>query len=57
MSQQGSMSMMELYIETLTGVLMELMVHPYETVYNVKAKINRLEGRWLTLTDLHGSLM
>lgn len=45
MSQQGSISMMELYIETLTGVLMELMVHPYDTVYNVKAKINKLEGK------------
>lgn len=36
--------MIELYIETLTGVLMELMAYPYETVYNIKSKIYKLEG-------------
>ena len=38
--------MMELTIETLTGASVELLVSPYETVYDIKAKIQKLEG-WL----------
>ena len=35
---------MDLFIETLTGTAFELRVSPFETVMNVKAKIQRLEG-------------
>ncbi|XP_061857436.1 AN1-type zinc finger protein 4 isoform X2 [Colius striatus] len=35
---------MELFIETLTGTCFELRVSPFETVFSVKAKIQRLEG-------------
>lgn len=38
-------SIMELFIETLTGTCFELHVSPFETVISVKAKIQRLEGR------------
>lgn len=37
---------MELYVETLTGTIFELHVSPFETVISVKAKIQRVEGRW-----------
>ena len=37
--------MMELYIETLTGTAFELRVSPYETVQDVKARIQHLEGK------------
>ena len=37
--------MMELYIETLTGTAFELRVSPYETVQDVKARIQKLEGK------------
>ena len=36
---------MELYIETLTGTEMKLRVSPYETILNVKARIQKLEGK------------
>lgn len=36
--------MMELYIESLTGTAFELRVSPYETVQDVKARIQKLEG-------------
>ncbi|XP_056292037.1 AN1-type zinc finger protein 4 isoform X1 [Pseudoliparis swirei] len=35
---------MELFIETLTGTCFELRVLPFEAVFSVKAKIQRLEG-------------
>lgn len=35
---------MELYVETLTGVAFELRVSPYETIIDVKAKIQKFEG-------------
>ncbi|XP_028408395.1 AN1-type zinc finger protein 4-like [Dendronephthya gigantea] len=35
---------MDLFIETLTGTAFELRVNPFETIMNVKAKIQRLEG-------------
>ncbi|ELU10002.1 hypothetical protein CAPTEDRAFT_103555 [Capitella teleta] len=35
---------MELYIETLTGTAFELRVSPYETIQDVKARIQKLEG-------------
>ncbi|XP_077115207.1 AN1-type zinc finger protein 4 [Ranitomeya variabilis] len=35
---------MELFIETLTGTSFELRVSPFETIFCVKAKIQRLEG-------------
>ena len=35
---------MDLFIETLTGTAFELRVSPFETIMNVKAKIQRLEG-------------
>ena len=37
---------MELYIETLTGAAFELRVSPFETIMSVKAKIQRLEGKY-----------
>lgn len=37
-------NMMELYIETLTGTAFELRVHPAETVQDVKARIQKMEG-------------
>ena len=42
--------MMELYIETLTGAAFELRVSPYETIQNVKARIQKLEGELSKLT-------
>lgn len=35
---------MDLFIETLTGTAFELRVSPFETIMNVKAKLQRLEG-------------
>ncbi|RDD47411.1 AN1-type zinc finger protein 4 [Trichoplax sp. H2] len=35
---------MELYVETLTGIAFELRVSPYETIIDVKAKIQKFEG-------------
>lgn len=37
---------MDLFIETLIGTAFELRVSPFETVVNVKAKIQRLEGSY-----------
>ena len=42
--QEQGFKMMELYIETLTGTVFELRVSPYETVQDVKARIQKLEG-------------
>ncbi len=39
---------MDLFIETLTGTAFELRVSPFETIMNVKAKIQRLEGKFKT---------
>ena len=41
---EKGLKMMELYIETLTGTAFELRVSPYETVQDVKARIQKLEG-------------
>jgi AN1-type zinc finger and ubiquitin domain-containing protein 1 len=40
---------LELYIETLTGTAFELRVSPYETVQDVKARIQKLEGESLSI--------
>jgi AN1-type zinc finger and ubiquitin domain-containing protein 1 len=39
---------MELFIETLTGTTFELRVSPFETIMSVKAKIQRLEGEFIS---------
>ena len=43
--QEKGASMMELYIETLTGTAFELRVHPGETVQDIKARIQKMEGK------------
>lgn len=40
---------MDIFIETLTGVSFELHVSPNETVMSIKSKIQRAEGKILTL--------
>jgi len=35
---------MDLYIETLTGTVFELRVSPFETIFSIKSKVQRLEG-------------
>jgi len=47
--------MMELYIETLTGTAFELRVSPYETVQDVKARIQKLEGKSYVSCQCHDS--
>ena len=42
---EKGLKMMELYIETLTGTAFELRVSPYETIQDVKARIQKLEGK------------
>lgn len=46
MGTKETVTEMELYIETLTGTFFELRVSPFETIMSVKAKIQRLEGRF-----------
>ena len=35
---------MEVWIKTLTGTSLQLLVSPYDSVYNVKFRIQKLEG-------------
>ena len=35
---------MEIWIKTLTGASLQLLVSPYDSVYNVKFRIQKLEG-------------
>lgn len=38
--------LMDLYIETLTGTAFELRVSPFDSIMSIKARIQRLEGKW-----------
>jgi hypothetical protein len=42
-----SVSLMELFIETLTGAAFEMKVHPADTIHDVKARIQKTEGEIL----------
>lgn len=46
---------MELLIETLTGTCFQLRVSPFETIISVKAKIQRLEGRFAFIAHVEES--
>jgi len=35
---------MEIWIKTLTGASLQLLVSPYDSVYNLKFRIQKLEG-------------
>ena len=47
---------MELWIKTLTGGSLQLLVSPYDSVYNVKFRIQKLEGGHLYLIAICLSL-
>lgn len=46
-----SVSLMELFIETLTGAAFEMKVHPTDTIHDVKARIQKTEGEFLAPKD------
>jgi len=41
---------MEIWIKTLTGASLQLLVSPYDSVFNVKFRIQKLEGGCLSVT-------
>jgi len=41
---------MEIWIKTLTGASLQLLVSPYDSVYNLKFRIQKLEGVSVLLT-------
>jgi len=43
---------MEVWIKTLTGASLQLLVSPYDSVFNVKFRIQRLEGGSLSVALL-----
>ena len=47
---------MEIWIKTLTGASLQLLVSPYDSVYNVKFRIQKLEGGQLYFISICLSL-
>ena len=42
--------LIEIWIKTLTGASLQLLVSPYDSVFNVKFRIQKLEGSCFSVT-------
>ena len=44
MAEEREEGAIEISIEALTGIVYDLCISPYETVFGIKLKVQRLEG-------------